>query len=176
VALQNKARQDYVKLEIPDEVIQFIAEHVRSSVRELEGAINKLLAVSSLRRRGITVELAREALRDKLRSNGDAESPEKLTLSATSIQEAVARDWEVTVDGLRSKSRTKQLAVPRQVAMYLIRDLLGTQLVEIGNVFGGRDHSTVIHSLEKVELMMKEDELFTQRVVNLKTTLEKLRS
>jgi chromosomal replication initiator protein len=174
--LQNKARQDYVKLEIPDEVIQFIAEHVRSSVRELEGAINKLLAVSSLRRRGITVELAREALRDKLRLNGDAESPEKLTLSVTSIQEAVARDWEVTVDGLRSKSRTKQLAVPRQVAMYLIRDLLGTQLVEIGNVFGGRDHSTVIHSLEKVELMMKEDELFTQRVVNLKTTLEKLRS
>jgi chromosomal replication initiator protein len=174
--LQNKARQDYVKLEIPDEVIQFIAEHVRSSVRELEGAINKLLAVASLKHRGITVELAREALRDKLRSNGDAESAEKLTLSVASIQEAVARDWEVTVDGLRSKSRTKQLAIPRQVAMYLIRDLLGTQLVEIGNVFGGRDHSTVIHSLEKVELMMREDERFTQRVVNLKTTLEKLRS
>jgi chromosomal replication initiator protein len=60
--------------------------------------------------------------------------------------------------------------------MYLIRDLLGTQLVEIGNAFGGRDHSTVIHSLEKVEIMMKDDELFTQRVVNLKTNLEKLRS
>jgi chromosomal replication initiator protein len=60
--------------------------------------------------------------------------------------------------------------------MYLIRDLLGTQLVEIGNAFGGRDHSTVIHSLEKVETMMKEDGDFTQRVVNLKTTLEKLRS
>ena len=174
--LQNKARQEYIKLDIPDEVIQFIAEHVRSSVRELEGAINKLLAVASLRHRGITVELAREALRDKLRLNGDADSPEKLTLSTGSIQEAVARDWEVTVDGLRSKSRTKQLAIPRQVAMYLIRDLLGTQLVEIGNAFGGRDHSTVIHSLEKVELMMKDDQLFTQRVVNLKTSLEKLRS
>ena len=99
-----------------------------------------------------------------------------MTLSTVSIQQAVASDWNVTVDGLRSKSRTKQLAVPRQVAMYLIRDLLGTQLVEIGNSFGGRDHSTVIHSLEKVELMMKEDEQFTQRVVNLKTTLEKLRS
>jgi chromosomal replication initiator protein len=174
--LQNKARLDYVKLDIPDDVIQFIAEHVRSSVRELEGAINKLLAVASLKHRGITVELAREALRDKLRSNGDALAAEKPTLSTASIQDAVARDWDVTVDGLRSKSRTKQLAIPRQVAMYLIRDLLGTQLVEIGNAFGGRDHSTVIHSLEKVELMMKENEQFTQRVVNLKTTLEKLRS
>jgi chromosomal replication initiator protein len=174
--LQNKARQDYIKLDIPDEVIQFIAEHVRSSVRELEGAINKVLAVASLKHRGITVDLAREALRDKLRGNGDAETAEKLTLSATSIQEAVARNWDVTVDGLRSKSRTKQLAIPRQVAMYLIRDLLGTQLVEIGNAFGGRDHSTVIHSLEKVEIMMKEDGDFTRRVVNLKTTLEKLRS
>jgi chromosomal replication initiator protein len=82
----------------------------------------------------------------------------------------------VTVTGLQSKSRTKQLAIPRQVAMYLIRDLLGTQLVEIGNAFGGRDHSTVIHSLEKVELMMRSDTEFTDRVVNLKTTLEKLRS
>jgi chromosomal replication initiator protein len=173
--LQNKARLDYVKLEIPDDVIQFIAEHVRSSVRELEGAINKLLAVASLKHRGITVELAREALRDKLRSNGDALAAEKATLSTASIQDAVARDWDVTIDGLRSKSRTKQLAIPRQVAMYLIRDLLGTQLVEIGNAFGGRDHSTVIHSLEKVELMMKANEQFTQRVVNLKTTLEKLR-
>jgi chromosomal replication initiator protein len=174
--LQNKARLDFVKLTIPDEVIVFIAEHVHSSVRELEGAINKVLAVASLKHRGITVELAREALRDKLRLNGDAEELEKLTLSTSSIQQAVARDWDVTVDGLRSKSRTKQLAIPRQVAMYLIRDLLGTQLVEIGNAFGGRDHSTVIHSLEKVELMMKEDEGFTQRVVNLKTSLEKLRS
>ena len=174
--LQNKARLDYVKLTIPEDVILFIAEHVRSSVRELEGAINKLLAYASLKHRGITVELAREALRDKLRSNGDARDSEKLTLSTTSIQQAVARDWDVTVDGLCSKSRTNQLAIPRQVAMYLIRDLLGTQLVEIGNAFGGRDHSTVIHSLEKVELMMKENEQFTQRVVNLKTNLEKLRS
>jgi chromosomal replication initiator protein len=104
--LQNKARQDYVKFTIPDEVIQFIAEHVRSSVRELEGAINKLLAVASLKHRGITVELAREALRDKLRANGDGESPEKLKLSAASIQEAVARVGDVPVDGHRSKSRT----------------------------------------------------------------------
>ncbi len=174
--LQNKARLEHVKLTIPDDVIQFIAEHVRSSVRELEGAINKVLAVASLKHRGITVDLAREALRDKLRMNGDAGSREALTLSAGSIQEAVARDWDVTVDGLRSKSRTKQIAIPRQVAMYLIRDLLGTQLVEIGNAFGGRDHSTVIHSLEKVEGMMKNDSEFARRVVNLKTTLEKLRS
>lgn len=174
--LQNKARLDHLGFTIPDDVILFIAEHVRSSVRELEGAVIKLLAYASLKKRGVTVELARETLRDKLRANGDAQEHERLTLSTISIQQAVAGEWDVTVEGLCSKSRTKQLAVPRQVAMYLVRDLLGTQLVEIGNAFGGRDHSTVIHSLEKVELKMKEDEHFTQRVINLKTTLEKLRS
>ena len=174
--LQNKVRLDHSEFSIPDDVILYIAEHVRSSVRELEGKVIRLLAYASLKRRGVTVELAREALGDKLRSNGDAPENERVTLSTVSIQQAVARDWDVTVDGLCSKSRTKQLAIPRQVAMYLIRDLLGTQLVEIGNSFGGRDHSTVIHSLEKVELMMKEDDAFTQRVVNLKTALEKLRT
>ncbi len=95
-------------------------------------------------------------------------------LTAAVIQRTVAQAWGVTVDGLRSASRTKHLTVPRQVAMFLIRELLGTQLVEIGNAFGGRDHSTVIHSIEKVERTLEADETFGQRVLALRGTLQQL--
>lgn len=84
--------------------------------------------------------------------------------SVDRVQEVVARRWGVTPEGLRSKSRTKSLTTPRQVAMFLARNLLGMQLVEIGQAFGGRDHSTVIHSVGKVERVMKTDRQFKDRV------------
>ena len=174
--LQNKARLDHLELTIPDEVIRFIAEHVRSSIRELEGSIIRLLAYASLKHRDVSIGLAREALRDKLRPNGESPESSEATLSTHTIQAAVAKEWGVTIDGLRSKSRTKHLTVPRQVAMYLMRELLGTQLVEIGNAFGGRDHSTVIHSLEKVELSVGEDPTFKKRIETLRATLRQLQS
>ena len=170
--LQNKACLDHLEHTIPDDVIRFIAEHVRSSVRELEGSIIRLLAYASLRRGEISVELAREALREKLKE-GEASSGTP-ALTAAVIQRTVAQEWGVTVDGLRSPSRTKQLTVPRQVAMFLIRDLLGMQLVEIGSAFGGRDHSTVIHSIEKVERTLEADHLFGQRVLALRGSLQQL--
>lgn len=160
--LRQKAELDHLELTIPDEVIRFIAENVRSSIRELEGSIIKLLAYASLKHRDITTELAREALRDKIRAPEPGEEPAALNTNA--IQLAVAREWGVTTEGLRSKTRTKTLTIPRQVAMHLMRELLGMQLVEIGNAFGGRDHSTVIHSLERVSEMVKEDPDFARRV------------
>src|SRR5258705_8328355 len=172
--LKQKAQLDRLELTIPDDVIHFIAEHVRSSVRELEGSIIKLLAYASLKHRDITVDVAREALRDKLRpgeQNGNNRSP---SLSTESIQYAVAKEWGVTPEGLRSKTRTKALTTPRQVAMYLMRELLSLQLVEIGATFGGRDHSTVIHSLERVAGGLKEEPAFAQRVAKLRTLLEGL--
>jgi chromosomal replication initiator protein len=173
--LQNKARLDHLERTIPDDVIRFIAEHVRSSVRELEGSIIRLLAYASLRKREITTDLAREALRDKLQPSAGGDEP-AVALTATLIQQAVAREWGIPTEGLRSKGRTKNLTIPRQVAMYLIRELLGMQLVEIGNAFGGRDHSTVIHSLEKTETTLREDERFAERVFRIRGTLEKLRN
>lgn len=174
--LENKARLDHLELTIPDDVIRFIAEHVRSSVRELEGSIIRLLAYASLKHKDVSIELAREALRDKLKGGDEFSSGEDRTLSVTAIQQAVGKEWSITVDGLRSKSRTKQLTLPRQVAMYLIRDLLGMQLVEIGNAFGGRDHSTVIHSIEKTEEALGKDPEFKRRVISLRERLNKLRS
>lgn len=87
-------------------------------------------------------------------------------------QQLVAAEWGITVEGLQSKTRTKTLTIPRQVAMFLAREVLGMQLVEIGLAFGGRDHSTVIHSLERAEAMMAESEGFRDRVERLRETLK----
>ena len=173
--LRQKAHRDHLELTIPEDVVRFIAENVRSSVRELEGSIIKLLAYASLKHREITVEVARDALRDKLKAmeglpgGGPA-------LNTYAIQQAVAKEWGVTTEGLRSKTRTKNLTVPRQVAMHLMRELLGMQLVEIGAAFGGRDHSTVIHSLERVAAMMKEEPTVAQRIGKIQAALETLRN
>jgi chromosomal replication initiator protein len=170
--LKQKAQLDRLELTIPDDVIHFIAEHVRSNVRELEGSIIKLLAYASLKHKDITVEVAREALRDKLRAIEGLEQEGNAFLTILTIQQAVAKEWGVTVDGLRSKTRTKTLTTPRQIAMYLARELLATQLVEIGNAFGGRDHSTVIHSLEKVQQTIVQDPDLKSRINRIRTSLE----
>jgi chromosomal replication initiator protein len=163
--LRKKAEQDHLELTIPDDVLRFIAEHVRTSVRELEGCIIKLLLYASLKHREISIELAREALSDKIRQGeGSGADAGRGLPSVARVQEVVARRWGVTPEGLRSKARTKTLTVPRQVAMFLARDLLGLQLVEIGQAFGGRDHSTVIHSVSKVGRDMEHDRQFRDRV------------
>lgn len=172
--LKQKAKLDRLELTIPDDVIYFIAEHVRSNVRELEGAIIKLLAYASLKHKDITVDVAREALRDKLRASEALDQEKDATLTLLAIQQAVAKEWGVTVEGLRSKTRTKLLTTPRQIAMYLTRELLSTQLVEIGNGFGGRDHSTVIHSLEKVQEAVSRDNELKNRIQKIRTALQNL--
>jgi chromosomal replication initiator protein len=162
---------DHLEHTIPDDVLHFIADHVQSNVRELEGSIIKLLAYASLKHRVVTVDLAREALRDKLRSGDGAPSKPGRHDRMSGIQQRVAGEWGVTVEGLQSKTRTKNLTVPRQVAMYLVREILGSQLVEIGQAFGGRDHSTVIHSLERVAEMMRESAEFRSRVDKVRETV-----
>jgi chromosomal replication initiator protein len=168
--LQKKQQQDHLELTIPDDVLRFIAEHVRSSVRELEGCIIKMLLYASLKHREISIELAREALADKIRTGDeDQESQPRPTINR--VQEVVARRWGVTPEGLRSKARIKTLTVPRQIAMYLARELLQMQLVEIGHAFGGRDHSTVIHSVDKVQRQMQRDRSFRERVEHARQEL-----
>src|SRR5665213_2318324 len=171
--LQNKAHLDHLELTIPDEVIQFIAHHVWSSVRELEGSIIRLLAYASLKHQPVSIGLATEALRDKLKRGVDEPTDIAARLTVKTIQTATAQEWGVTIEGLSSKSRTKHLTIPRHTAMYLIRELLGLQLVEIGIAFGGRDHSTVIHSLEKV-LQLQQDANYKRRLHTLRENLRLL--
>jgi len=172
--LQHKAHVDHLEHTVPDSVIRFIAENVRSSVRELEGSVIKLLAFASLKHREITVDLAREALRDKLRGVQPETSNGLPSLSVHRIQQTVAQEWGVTIDALKSKTRTKTLTIPRQAAMYLCREILGLQLVEIGNAFGGRDHSTVIHSLERATELIEKQPDFRRRVDNVRQLLQSM--
>jgi len=157
--LRKKADDD--GLSIHDEVIELIARSCTASVRELEGAVIKLLAYSSLTNQEITPALAHTALGDVLRrrpqQDGPVPSPER-------VRELVARRWRVHPDALVSKQRTRAVTVPRQVAMYLIRETLGMSLSRIGQIFGGRDHSTVIHSIRKVEDQMERDQTFRSLV------------
>ena len=158
--LRKKAAED--RLVIEDAVIEFIARNRKTSVRQLEGAVIKLLAYSSLTRREISIDLAREALGPRL------EDEERLRITPEQIRERVADRWGVTVDGLVSKRRNKPITVPRQVAMYLIKTMLDLPYTEIGSLFGGRDHSTVIHSVNKIEAEMAGSAEFRSRIESLR--------
>jgi chromosomal replication initiator protein len=170
--LRKKAELDQLQRAIPDDVIRFLAEHIRSNVRELEGAIIRLLAYASLKRREITVAVAQEALRDKLRRSVDGGKVEEVPpITVARIQDAVAKQWGITVEAMKSKVRTKTLTIPRQAAMYLCRELLGLHLISIGEEFGNRDHSTVIHSLERATEQLKSDPDFQRRLEDAKRAL-----
>ena len=168
--LRQKARRDHLELTFPDDVLELIAERVVSNVRELEGCIIKLLAYASLKHREISVAVALEALRDRLSGDGGGGGGVGV-LSIPTVQRLVASEWQVTSEALMSKSRLKAYTVPRQVAMYLVRSLMGTPLMQIGEAFGGRDHSTVIHSLERVEAQVRLDSDFAARVQRVENRL-----
>ncbi len=163
--LQMKAEEDDLLLD--EEVIEYIARSRKTSVRQLEGALIKLLAFSSLTRREISLGLAREALGNDPSHTG----PDRIRSTPEQIVERTAELWNVSVEDMKSKRRTRILVVPRQVAMYLIKTTLDLPYTDIGSIFGGRDHSTVIHSVNKVEAQMARDPTFRSRVRVLQDAL-----
>ncbi|MEJ2539854.1 MAG: helix-turn-helix domain-containing protein, partial [Gemmatimonadota bacterium] len=138
-------------------------------VRELEGAVIKLLAFSSLTNQEVTVSLARTALSGMLREPGEPDPTAGLT--PEHLKRIVAKEWDVKVEALASRRRTKDLTVPRQVAMFFLKELLHLPLVQIGDLFGGRDHSTVIYSIQKVEDSCNQDPNFKHRVEEIRSRL-----
>ncbi len=137
-------------IDLHETVAFFIAKHLRSNVRELEGALRKLIAYSQFHARSITLEVARDALRDLLRVQTRA-------ISIDSIQKTVADFYRIKVPELFSKKRTADLVKPRQIAMYFAKELTSLSLPEIGEAFGGRDHTTVLHSVRKISENRKTD-------------------
>jgi chromosomal replication initiator protein len=139
--------------EIQEDVAFFIAKNLRSNVRELEGALRKILAFASFHARPITVELAREALKDLLQA-----STGQITVEL--IQRTVADYYKIKVSDMYSKRRPTSIAAPRQVAMYLAKELTQKSLPELGELFGGRDHTTVLHAVRKIaDARGKDNEL-----------------
>lgn len=139
--LRKKAQLE--GLDVPNDVMVFIADNIASNIRELEGALNRVIAYSSLTENTVTVEMANEALKDMLVNN------KAKPVNGSTIQEAVARYFDIKMDELKSKRRTRDISFPRQIAMFLCRELTEMSLPKIGEEFG-RDHTTVIHAYEKV--------------------------
>ena len=152
--LRKKAEIE--SLSVPEDVLLFIAKTVISNIRELEGALNRILAFSSLTNKPITVELANEALKDLI----SKDRPKIIT--AEYIQEIVATYFHLKPEELRSSKRTRNIAYPRQIAMCLCRKLTDLSLPKIGEKFGGRDHTTIIHGFEKISRELQTDIELTQ--------------
>ncbi|MGE4283119.1 MAG: chromosomal replication initiator protein DnaA [Clostridia bacterium] len=146
--LKKKAQIE--KLIISDDILTHIASKVKSNIRELEGALNRIIAFSALVEQQITLELADEALKDFLSLNNKPITP-------LLIQEAVGKYFNIKMEDFKSSKRTKNVAFPRQIAMYLSRELTELSLPKIGEEFGGRDHTTVIHAVSKIEDNIKND-------------------
>jgi len=160
--LRKKAQAEGVRL--PDEVSLFIAKNVQSNIRELEGSLVRLIAYASLTGREISLELAQETLKEL-----NAERAKVITLAA--IQRAVADYFRVKVEDLKSKERNQGVVLPRQVAMYLSRTMTPSSLPAIGEAFGGKDHTTVIHSCEKIKRRLAADEGFRRQLDSLSQSI-----
>src|ERR687885_421288 len=161
--LKRKADLDGVAL--PDDVAFFIASKVKSNIRELEGSLVRLIAISSLRGVPISKMLAQDAIRNI----ADDDQPAGVTIEQ--IQKVVAAHYRLRVDDLKSKNNSRQIAVPRQVAMYLCKRLTKHSFPEIGREFGGKHHTTVIHSVEKIEALVLKDQNFHRVVSDLMDSL-----
>lgn len=161
--LKRKADLDGVSL--PDDVAFFIASKVKSNIRELEGSLVRLVAISSLRGLPISKMLAQDAIRNIAEDN----QPAGITIEQ--IQRAVAAHYRLRADELTSKNNARQIAVPRQIAMYLCKRLTKHSFPEIGREFGGKHHTTVIHSVEKIEALVLKDQNFHRIVSDLMDNL-----
>lgn len=161
--LINKARSE--NAEMPEEVAFFVAKNVRSNVRELEGALRKILAYSRFNQKEISIQLAREALRDLL-------SIQNRQISVENIQKTVADYYKIKVADMYSKKRPASIARPRQIAMYLAKELTQKSLPEIGELFGGRDHTTVLHAVRKISAERQQLTELNQQLHVLEQTLK----
>ncbi|MDB5365905.1 MAG: chromosomal replication initiator protein DnaA [Rhodospirillales bacterium] len=159
-----QAKADTLPLEIPPKVLEFLAHKISSNVRELEGALTRIVAHAELVGRAVTMETTQDVLRDLLRAND-----RRVTIDE--IQKKVAEHFNMRVADMYSERRARAVARPRQVAMFLAKQLTQRSLPEIGRKFGGRDHTTVMHACKKVEELMATDQSFAEDVELLRRTL-----
>lgn len=141
--LRKKAQLE--NLDVPDDVMVYIADKVASNIRELEGALNRVIAYSTLTEHKIDVDMAIEALKDMFNNS------KIVVINSKTIQEAVSRYFHLKTDELKSKKRSRDVSFPRQIAMFLCREMTDMSLPKIGDDFGGRDHTTVMHACDKIK-------------------------
>jgi len=159
-----KSKAENAQIEIPDEVAFFVAKRIQSNVRELEGVLRRLVAHAQFTNRPITMDLTQEALRDLL-------AMQERMVSIDNIQKTIAEYYKIRVSDLHSKSRSRSITRPRQLAMALAKSLTNHSLPEIGEAFGGRDHTTVLHACRKIEELKETDNRIREDYHNLLRTI-----
>ena len=160
--LRQKLKRENIA--VPDDVIFYIGEKIKSNIRELEGALKRVVANAVLLKQNVTLELARSVLKDMVKEK-------ESRILAEAIFEEVASYFNVRVSDIKGRRRTKQMVVPRQISMYLIRKLTDHSLPEIGELCGSRDHTTILHACESIESDMRKDAKIKELVNNLMTQI-----
>ena len=158
-----RAKAEHTGRFIPDEILETVARHVESNIRELEGALNRIIAFADLSGSSLTPQLVEMALVDLL--------PQRKNILPEKIIELVAREWQTSVEALLGRDRTQKIAEPRQVAMYLMRKETDASLPMIGEVLGGRDHTTVMYAIQKIASQIETKADLRKRVINVKQQL-----
>ncbi len=161
--LRSKAEE--LRIKLPDDVVEYVAHRDQTNIRELEGALNKILMTAELYGRPLSLQLAMEALTDA------AIGQRRATLTTTEVLEAVAAHYGMPEKDLLGRLRKREIVLPRQVAMYLMRETTAGSLVDIGNALGGRDHTTVLHGIEKIERELATDTALRTQVMAIRETL-----
>ncbi len=162
MAILQKRRDDIGAIKVTDEILDYIAKNVKSNIRDLEGSLNRVNAFSSLQKRELTLELAQEALKDTISTDGNK------IVTVDHIVDIVAEHFNITQNDIYSNSRSRNVAYPRQIAMYLSKKLTTNSVTDIGKFLGNRDHSTIIHGYDKIE-----NDLVTNKN-NIKNTIDVL--
>ena len=157
-----RRKKDMDDFELDDEILDYIATNIKSNIRELEGAFNKVMAGAKLEKKEVTLELAEQALKDIISPD------EKKVITPEYIISVVAEHYGVTPADLSGNKRNSKIVMPRQVSMYLCREIISTPLKNIGKALGNRDHTTVMHGIEKIENELQNDD-------NLKNTIDILK-
>ena len=150
---------------VPNEVIEYIATNVKSNIRELEGSLNKIIAVANIEKCEITLDLAKKHLEDFITPD------EKKKITPDSIISEVAHYFGITEDDIKGSKRSSKIAYPRQIAMYLIKEMTNSTLKQIGEIMGGKDHTTVIYGINKIEDSIKEEEKCRETIQTLKKNI-----
>ncbi|AOY75416.1 chromosomal replication initiator protein DnaA [Clostridium formicaceticum] len=161
--LRKKAQME--NIDVPDEVMLYIAKKIQSNIRELEGALIRIVAYSSLTNSDVTIDLASEALKEIFSSKARQ-------LNTSLIKEVISNKFHIKLEDLDSKKRTRAIAYPRQIAMYLTRELTDLSLPKIGEEFGGRDHTTVMHAHEKISNDIKNDPDLKEKIEKIISDLK----
>ncbi len=160
-----RVKADLLHYRMPDEIISYIAGRAQTNIRELEGCLNRLMAYQQLHRTDLTLEVARAAMSSL---GNDTREPR---LNSQQITQAVAEYYRISLEDMCSKQRDKYIVMPRQIAMYLIRQETQASLLEIGQLFGGRDHSTVLHACEKIDRAINTDSTLRREIIAIREQL-----